>query len=597
MTMTKPTSEQVTFTAAGSGATLRNLVDKVREVVSVKDFGAVGDGVADDTAAIQAAIDSAIATNRGVYVPSGTYKVSANLNVSAAQLFYMYGDGRNSVISATSAVTRIFDLASGIQYPVFRDMYVAASQNFSTTTTGFHAAGTCAHMTMDNVFINGCNIGLSLRNGWCNLFSNVIFRYCRTGAEIGDAANQCTFMHSKFWLNLYGLIVEQGYKVSLYGCLIEQNATCGIVAGSGSSGLVIHSCYFEQNGAVTVGQHPVGTTPGIPFTTPSTTVLCDIFVPGGGNEWKSGTMAQYAPKYGLIVDGCFTQPGGTEAAGHAFVYGGAAHGLAVRNCVCKDNQQVPALKTYGGFTYQNVIDAQFSNNRDFSKNLLLETYAAGATQTFNIVRYDDMVPQVNYAQTDLSRWAQISYGSVGTFERRTGAGPLGIQSPTYAVVQASTALTYLFGFQVNAADYPQNVGKLFRFSAFLKGANSSVLAWLFATASPGAFPSPTAWARRAAFIIWPASGTLTFGVSKQGDAGELAVANPILSEVGAFNAELERQFVPQAEFYGTAAPTTGNWLLGDRVWNTAPAAGGDPGWVCVTAGTPGTWKAMANVDA
>ena len=41
MTMTKPTSEQVTFTAAGSGATLRNLVDKVREVVSVKDFGAV----------------------------------------------------------------------------------------------------------------------------------------------------------------------------------------------------------------------------------------------------------------------------------------------------------------------------------------------------------------------------------------------------------------------------------------------------------------------------------------------------------------------------------------------------------------------------
>lgn len=48
---------------------------------------------------------------------------------------------------------------------------------------------------------------------------------------------------------------------------------------------------------------------------------------------------------------------------------------------------------------------------------------------------------------------------------------------------------------------------------------------------------------------------------------------------------------------GTAAPTTGTWLRGDIVWNTAPAAGGTPGWVCTTAGTPGTWKAMANLAA
>ena len=84
MTMTKPTSEQVTFTAAGSGATLRNLVDKVREVVSVKDFGAVGNGVADDTAAIQAAIAyaaTAVAGSTGatVYFPTGTYLISSTI--------------------------------------------------------------------------------------------------------------------------------------------------------------------------------------------------------------------------------------------------------------------------------------------------------------------------------------------------------------------------------------------------------------------------------------------------------------------------------------------------------------------------------------
>jgi hypothetical protein len=44
-------------------------------------------------------------------------------------------------------------------------------------------------------------------------------------------------------------------------------------------------------------------------------------------------------------------------------------------------------------------------------------------------------------------------------------------------------------------------------------------------------------------------------------------------------------------------PTTGTWRQGDIVWDTNPAAGTTPGWVCVTAGTPGTWKAMANLAA
>lgn len=49
--------------------------------------------------------------------------------------------------------------------------------------------------------------------------------------------------------------------------------------------------------------------------------------------------------------------------------------------------------------------------------------------------------------------------------------------------------------------------------------------------------------------------------------------------------------------YATAAPATGTWAKGDVVWNSNATAGGTPGWVCVTAGTPGTWKAMANLAA
>lgn len=46
---------------------------------------------------------------------------------------------------------------------------------------------------------------------------------------------------------------------------------------------------------------------------------------------------------------------------------------------------------------------------------------------------------------------------------------------------------------------------------------------------------------------------------------------------------------------GTAAPASGTFAVGDVVWNTAPAAGGTMGWVCTTAGTPGTWKTFGAI--
>lgn len=100
MSMTKPTSEQVTFLASGTGASQRTVLDKLRDVVSVKDFGAVGDGVADDTAAINAALASGA---KRVYLPSGTYKVGATLAVPAN--VSMYGDGPAATIIDGSAAT------------------------------------------------------------------------------------------------------------------------------------------------------------------------------------------------------------------------------------------------------------------------------------------------------------------------------------------------------------------------------------------------------------------------------------------------------------------------------------------------------------
>lgn len=77
-------SNSVGFLQAGSGATARTVQGKLRDTVSVKDFGAVGDGVTDDTAAIQAAITAVLASgeNGEVLFPIGTYLVSAPLQIT-----------------------------------------------------------------------------------------------------------------------------------------------------------------------------------------------------------------------------------------------------------------------------------------------------------------------------------------------------------------------------------------------------------------------------------------------------------------------------------------------------------------------------------
>ena len=49
--------------------------------------------------------------------------------------------------------------------------------------------------------------------------------------------------------------------------------------------------------------------------------------------------------------------------------------------------------------------------------------------------------------------------------------------------------------------------------------------------------------------------------------------------------------------WSTAAPTVGPWERGDIVYTTTPLASGTIGWVCVTAGAPGTWKSFGTISA
>jgi len=71
----------VGYLPAGTGAVPTTVQAKLRESVSVKDFGAIGDGITDDTAAIQASLDSLGGLGRLVF-PSGVYKLTDTLLVT-----------------------------------------------------------------------------------------------------------------------------------------------------------------------------------------------------------------------------------------------------------------------------------------------------------------------------------------------------------------------------------------------------------------------------------------------------------------------------------------------------------------------------------
>lgn len=81
-----------TYMPAGTGAVQTNVQEVLRETVSVKRFGAVGDGVADDTATIQAALN-AIASGTTLYFPAGSYKVTNYLSVTSKDNFSIVMDG------------------------------------------------------------------------------------------------------------------------------------------------------------------------------------------------------------------------------------------------------------------------------------------------------------------------------------------------------------------------------------------------------------------------------------------------------------------------------------------------------------------------
>jgi len=149
--------KQANANGALIGAVGKTVHDKLTEFISVKDFGATGDGVTDDTAAIQAALN-----NKGnIFIPTGVYKITSSL---------IFKDNTNVEFSMNSrfiagANNITFFLSSTITY--FSQIKNAnLNGNGFTGVTGFDLtnfrlqAGLfdcfCADMEYGIVFRYGC---------------------------------------------------------------------------------------------------------------------------------------------------------------------------------------------------------------------------------------------------------------------------------------------------------------------------------------------------------------------------------------------------------------------------------------------------------
>lgn len=80
------------FTQAGVGSVARTVASKLRDVVSIKDFGAAGDGVTDDSTAIQAAIDSVPYGQRiELHFPNGNYRINGAVTFNGRFISFALG--------------------------------------------------------------------------------------------------------------------------------------------------------------------------------------------------------------------------------------------------------------------------------------------------------------------------------------------------------------------------------------------------------------------------------------------------------------------------------------------------------------------------
>jgi len=241
-------SSNITYDPPFTASVATNVEAKLAQYISVKDFGAVGDGVADDTVAVQAAITAAmVGTANNVFFPAGTYKISATLTIPNVVdgKAVIYGSGAQ--IQATHNGV-LFDNQS--LWVSFRDLTMIGPGKAQANSLAIQ--GTAYDWYLENVGIYNFQVGYRANGGvhllqkcffggnekcvWPSVFANII------------SVDSCYFSTSD-----YGIYVPNNFgpgpvmyvaQVSIYNTAMEVCDTS--VYSVGINRLVVENSWFEQ---------------------------------------------------------------------------------------------------------------------------------------------------------------------------------------------------------------------------------------------------------------------------------------------------------------------------------------------------------------
>lgn len=234
--------------------------------LNVLDYGAKGDGVTDDTAAIQAALTAANASNKRVYVPEGVYIITSTLTVTnAAEGLYIYGD-----------------TTSNFNTPFVSNAKTGSVLSFTGSGVLLQINGSASnvHALIQNISFAGNNnavSGIKLNAGWFLTLEHCVFNNFKA---VGAAALHITYTTGSF----VGV-------TKITNCEFSDNVTHVYFDKPDTNVLVIDKCSFYThtyavlagNGVTSVSSRNVNITNCI-FE--SVDADYDIYCYGGGQGWN-----------------------------------------------------------------------------------------------------------------------------------------------------------------------------------------------------------------------------------------------------------------------------------------------------------------------